>query len=52
MSRPIHINVRLVAKATRTVKATDSLDDFKSALSVLLPAKVGLTLEETAKLLV
>jgi transposase len=51
MARPIHINVRLVAKATRTVKATQSLDDFKSALAVLLPVQVGLTLTETAKLL-
>src|SRR3972149_4885671 len=51
MARPIQINLRLVAKATRTVKATQSLDDFKSALAVLLPVKVGLTLEETAKLL-
>lgn len=51
MARPIHINVKLVAKATRTVKATQSLDDFKSALAVLLPAKGGLTLEQTANLL-
>ena len=51
MARPIQINVKLVAKATRTVKATQSLDDFKSALAVLLPVKAGLTLEETAKLL-
>jgi transposase len=51
MARPIHIDVKLVAKATRTVKATQSLDDFRSALAVLLPAKVGLTLQETADLL-
>jgi len=51
MARPIHINVKLVDKATRIVKATRSLDEFKSALSVLLPVKVGLTLVETANLL-
>lgn len=51
MARPLQINLRLVAKATRTVKATQDLDDFKAALAVLLPAKVGLTLEETANLL-
>ena len=51
MARPIHIRLKLVAKATQTVKATQSLDDFKSALAVLLPAKAGLTLKETADLL-
>lgn len=51
MARPIQINLKLVAKATRTVKATQDLNDFKAALAVLLPAKVGLTLEETANLL-
>lgn len=33
------------------MKATRNLDDFKSALAVLLPAQAGLTLEETARLL-
>jgi transposase len=33
------------------VKATQDLNDFKAALAVLLPAKAGLTLEETANLL-
>ena len=51
MARPIHINVKLVAKATRTVKATQNLEDFKAALAVLLPAKAGLTLDETASML-
>lgn len=51
MARPIQINVKLVAKAARTVKATQDLNDFKSALAVLLPVKLGLTLEETADLL-
>ena len=51
MARPIHINMKLVAKATRTVKATQNLEDFKSALAVLLPAKAGLTLDQTASLL-
>ena len=51
MGRPIRIAVRLVAKAKHTVKTTRSLDDFRSALAVLLPAKVGLTLDETAKML-
>jgi transposase len=51
MGRPICINVKLVAKARRTVKTTRDLDDFRSALAVLLPAKAGLTLEATAQLL-
>jgi transposase len=51
MGRPIRIDVKLVAKAKRTVKTTRDLDDFRSALAVLLPAKVGLTLEETASML-
>ena len=51
MGRPIRIDLKLVAKARHTVKTTRSLDDFRSALAVLLPAKVGLTLDETAKML-
>jgi transposase len=51
MARPIQIDLKRVAKASLTVKATRNLDDFKSALAVLLPAKAGLTLEETANLL-
>ncbi|MCW5766761.1 MAG: winged helix-turn-helix domain-containing protein [Phycisphaeraceae bacterium] len=33
------------------MKSTDNLDEFRSALAVLLPAKVGLTLERTAEML-
>ena len=51
MARPIQIDVKLVAHAKRVVKTTHNLDDFRSALAVLLPAKVGLTLQETANLL-
>ena len=51
MARPIRTDVKLVAKAERTVKTTRDLDDFRSALAVLLPAKVGLTLEATARML-
>ena len=51
MARPIRINIKLVAKASRTVKTTHSLDEFRSALAVLLPAKAGLTLERTAEML-
>jgi transposase len=51
MGRPICIDVKLVAKAKRAVKTTRDLDDFRSALAVLLPAQVGLTLEATAQLL-
>src|ERR1039457_3402819 len=51
MARPIEIDVNRVAQAGRTVKATRNLDDFKSALAVLLPAKAGLTLEATARFL-
>lgn len=51
MARPIQIDVRRVAQAKLTVKATRNLDDFKSALAVLLPAQAGLTLEETARML-
>ena len=51
MARPIQIDVKRVAQASLTVRATRNLDDFKSALAVLLPAKAGLTLAETARLL-
>ena len=51
MARPIQIDMRRVAQARLTVKATRNLDDFKSALAVLLPAQVGLTLDETARML-
>ena len=51
MARPIQIDLKLVAKAQRTVKTTRDLDDYRSALAVLLPVKSGLTLEETAKIL-
>jgi transposase len=51
MARPIRINVKLVTKAKQTVKETDSLDEFRSALAVLLPAEVGLSLEVTASML-
>lgn len=51
MARPIQIHLKLVAKAQRTVKTTREFDDYRSALAVLLPAKSGLTLEETAKIL-
>ena len=33
------------------MKTTRDLDDFRSALAVLLPVKAGLTLEETASIL-
>lgn len=51
MARPIHVDMKLVAIAQRTVKATRHLDDFRSALAVLLPAQTGLTLQQTAKVL-
>lgn len=51
MGRPIRINVKLVSKAKCAVKTTRDLDDFRSALAVLLPAKAGLTLKVTAQLL-
>ena len=51
MSRPIRINIKLVATAKQTVKATHNLDEYRSALAVLLPATLGLTLKSTAELL-
>lgn len=51
MARPIQIDLKLVAKAQRTVRTTRNLDDYRSALAVLLPVKSGLTLAETAKVL-
>lgn len=51
MARPIHVDLKLVAIAKRTVKATRNLDDFRSALAVLLPAQTGLTLQQTAQVL-
>ena len=43
--------MKLVARAKQTVKTTRSLDDFRSALAVLLPSEVGLTLGDTAAML-
>lgn len=51
MARPIRINIRLVAMATETVKKAANLDEFRSALAVLLPAKLGCSLQQTAELL-
>lgn len=51
MARPIQIDVTLVAQAKRIVKTTRNLDEFRSALAVLLPAQVGLKLQQTANLL-
>lgn len=51
MGRQIRVDLKQVAKASRTVKTTRDLDDFRSALAILLPAKAGLTLETTAEML-
>lgn len=51
MARPIQVDMKLVAKAIRTVKETTNLADFKAALAVLLPVKAGLTLNQTATIL-
>lgn len=48
---PIQIDLQLVAKARHIVKLMQSLDDFKAALAVLLPNKVGLTIEATARMI-
>ena len=51
MARPIRIDLRLVAKATRAVKSATSVDDYRAALAVLLPATAQTSLAETATLL-
>ena len=51
MARPIQIHMKRIVKAKRTVQTTRSLDDFRAALAVLLPAQAGLTLADTAALL-
>ena len=51
MARPIRIDLKLVARAKRTVKTTRNLDAFRAALAVLLPSQVGLTLQDTANML-
>ena len=51
MSRPRHIDWKLVSKAQSTVARTTDIGQLKAAQAVLLPACAGTTLEQTASLL-
>ena len=51
MGRPRHVDSRLVAKARRVVSHTTSIEQFRAAQAVLLPAVAHATLEQTASIL-
>jgi transposase len=51
MSRPRHIDWKLVSKAQAIVAKTADIRQLKAAQAVLLPALSGTTLEQTASLL-
>src|ERR1700690_3602717 len=51
MSRPRHIDWKLVSKAQAIVAETPDIRELKAAQAVLLPAVTGTTLEQTASLL-
>jgi DNA-directed RNA polymerase specialized sigma24 family protein len=51
MSRPRHIDWKLVSKAQAMVAETTDIRQLKAAQAVLLPAITGTTLERTASLL-
>ncbi len=51
MSRPRHIDPKLVLKAQAVVARTTHLGEFRAAQAVLLPAIAHTTLEQTASLL-
>ena len=51
MSRPRHIDWKLVSKAQAIVAQTTDIRQLKAAQAVLLPALSGTTLEQTASLL-
>ena len=51
MSRPRHVDWKLVSKAQAIVAQTTDIRQLKAAQAVLLPAVTGTTLEQTASLL-
>jgi transposase len=51
MTRPRRIDKELERKATDAVNNPESVTEFRSAQAVLLPAVMGATLEQTARLL-
>src|SRR6202158_5447907 len=51
MSRPRHIDWKLVSKAQAMVVKSSDIRQLKAAQAVLLPALAGTTLEQTASLL-
>lgn len=51
MSRPRQIDSKLVSKAQQMVAETTDVKQLKAAQSVLLPALLGATLEQTATVL-
>jgi len=51
MSRPRHIDWKLVSEAQAIVAKTTDIRQLKAAQAVLLPAFTGTTLEQTASLL-
>lgn len=51
MVRPIRTGALALQRARRDVRSTQSAAQLRAALAVLLPAEVGLTIEQTARAL-
>ena len=51
MARPRHIDPDLVAQARQVTRQTQDLAAYRQAMSVLLPADLSASLEQTARIL-
>jgi len=51
MARPKRIDTKLVMQARQVARQTESLDEYKQALAISLPADMGMTLEQTGQTL-
>jgi len=51
MARPRRTDQQLVDAARQSVRQTADIQELRQALAVLLPAEVGASLEQTARLL-
>jgi hypothetical protein len=51
MARPRRTNIELIEHALELVRKPRDITELREALAVLLPAKAGCTLEQTAQML-
>jgi transposase len=51
MARPKRIDMKLVMQAHQVARQTESLDEYKQALAISLPADLDVTLEQTGQTL-